>query len=205
VDDGLCPAAAQAGRDGVGAMTRVLRQVPNVLTAIRIVLAPLTAWLILHERYLDSLFVFGIAGASDALDGFLARRFRLVSRFGEYLDPAADKLLMLASFVTLTVMGAAPLWVTAIVIGRDVAIVLGVALARLLALPIKIEPLMVGKASTVVQVGYVALLLLLLGLGADMPALAMTAAIVTVGFTVASGLAYGQLWFKAFALGRRPA
>ena len=186
-------------------MTPILRQIPNILTALRIVLAPLTAWLILNGRFADSLLVFGTAGASDALDGFLARRFGLVSRFGEYLDPAADKLLMLASFLTLTMIGMAPLWVTAIVIGRDLAIVAGVALARLLALPIKVEPLAVGKASTVVQVGYVGLLLLLLSLGLDMPSLTMTAAITCVGFTLASWLAYGQLLFKAFALGRRPA
>jgi len=186
-------------------MTRFLRQIPNVLTAIRIVLAPLTAWLILNERYLDSLLVFAVAGASDALDGFLARRFGLVSRFGEYLDPAADKLLMLASFVTLTMIGKAPVWVTFVVIGRDVAIVAGVVLARLMSLPIKVEPLAIGKASTVVQVGYVGLLLLLLSLNVDMPPLAMTAALTCVGFTLASSLAYGQLWLKAFALGRRPA
>ncbi|MEJ0042257.1 MAG: CDP-alcohol phosphatidyltransferase family protein [Rhizomicrobium sp.] len=81
-------------------MTAVLRQIPNILTAIRIVLAPLTAYLMLHHQYLAALFVFAFAGGSDALDGFLARRFGLVSRFGEYLDPAADKLLMLACFIT---------------------------------------------------------------------------------------------------------
>ena len=201
--DGLC--AAQARRDGIGAVTGLLRQIPNLLTAIRLVLAPLTAWLILRDRNLEALFVFGFAGASDALDGFLARRFGITSRFGEYLDPAADKLLMLASFVTLTAVGMAPFWLTATVIGRDVAIVAGVVLARLMSLPIKVEPLAIGKASTVVQVGYVGLLLLLLSLNVDMPPLAMTAALTCVGFTLASSLAYGQLWLKAFALGRRPA
>ncbi len=201
--DGLC--AAQARRDGIGAVTGLLRQIPNLLTAIRLVLAPLTAWLILRDRNLEALFVFGFAGASDALDGFLARRFGITSRFGEYLDPAADKLLMLASFVTLTAVGMAPFWLTATVIGRDVAIVLGVVLARVLSLPVKVQPLVVGKASTVVQVGYIGLLLLLLTLRVDMPSLAMAAAFVTLGFTLASGLAYGQLLLRAFALGRRPA
>jgi cardiolipin synthase (CMP-forming) len=186
-------------------MTALARQFPNFLTALRIVLAPLTAWLILQGRGFEALCVFAIAGGSDALDGFLARRFGLVSRFGEYLDPAADKLLMLASFVTLTMIHAAPLWLTAIVIGRDVAIVLGVGLARVLALPVKIEPLMVGKASTVVQVGYVGLLLLLMTLRVDMAPLATVAALIAAGFTIASWLAYGQLLLRAFALGRRAA
>src|SRR5262249_11996644 len=120
-------------------VTAALRQFPNFLTAIRVVLAPLTAYLVLQGQDLFALCVFAFAGASDALDGFLARRFALVSRFGEYLDPAADKLLMLACFVTLTMIQQTPLWLTAIVIGRDIAIVLGVLLAWSLSLPLKVE------------------------------------------------------------------
>lgn len=185
-------------------MTGPLRQLPNFLTAIRVLLAPLCAWLVLHNRDIAALCVFAAAGGSDALDGWLARRYGLVSRFGEYLDPAADKLLMLASFVTLTLVGAAPLWLTVIVITRDVAIVSGVGLARLLSLPVKIEPLAVGKGSTVVQVGYVALALLMLALGNEQPTLMLTAAVITTAFTLMSWFAYGQLLLKAFILGRRP-
>lgn len=186
-------------------MNTILRQFPNILTAIRIVLAPLTAWLVLHDRHLAALLVFAFAGASDALDGFLARRFGLVSRFGEYLDPAADKLLMLASFITLTMIGATPLWLTVLVIGRDVAIVLGVGVARLLSLPVKIEPLAVGKASTIVQVGYIGLTLLLLTVQAGMPVLVEAAGIIAAAFTLMSWFSYGQLLLKAFVLGRRAA
>ena len=78
-----------------------------------------------------ALGIFALAGLSDAADGFLAKRFGFVTRFGRYLDPAADKLLMLASFLTLTLMGVAPVWLTAIVIGRDLAIILGVVLVVL--------------------------------------------------------------------------
>lgn len=186
-------------------MTPFLRNIPNVLTAVRVLLAPLTAYLIVRGNDLDALGVFAVAGASDAVDGFLARRFGLVSRFGEYLDPAADKLLMLICFVTLTMVHQAPLWLSAIVIGRDVAIVLGVLVARVLALPVKIEPLAIGKASTVVQVGYISLLLLLLSFNLAMPQLTTVAAALAAVFTVLSWLAYGQLLLRAFALGRRPA
>ncbi|HXC54401.1 MAG TPA: CDP-diacylglycerol--glycerol-3-phosphate 3-phosphatidyltransferase [Rhizomicrobium sp.] len=186
-------------------MTGPLRQLPNFLTAIRIVLAPLTAWLIFHGQDLAALFVFAFAGASDWVDGFLARRYGLVSRFGEYLDPAADKLLMLACFVTLAVIGQAPLWLTAIVIGRDVAIVLGVLIAQVFSLPVKMEPLAVGKASTVVQIGYIGLVLLLLTVGVVMPVLVEAAALIAAGFTLMSWFSYGQLLLKAFATGRRPA
>ena len=186
-------------------MTAIWRQFPNILTAIRIVLAPLTAYLIMQSHDLAALFVFAFAGASDALDGFLARRFGLVSRFGEYLDPAADKLLMLAVFVTLALMGVTPLWLTALVIGRDVAIVLGVGIAWLFSLPVKMEPLAVGKACTVVQVGYIGLVLLLLTFSVGMPVLAEAAGIIAAGFTLMSWFSYGQVLFKAFAFGRRAA
>ena len=186
-------------------MTALLRNIPNVLTAVRVLLAPLTAYLIFQGNDLAALCVFALAGVSDAVDGFLARRFGLVSRFGEYLDPAADKLLMLVCFVILTVMQHAPLWLSALVIGRDAAIVAGVLLARALSLPVKMEPLAIGKASTVVQIGYIGLLLLLLTFNIDMPQLAFFAAVTAAVFTLLSWLAYGQLLLKAFALGRRPA
>ena len=186
-------------------MTALLRNIPNVLTAVRVLLAPLTAYLIFEGNDFAALGVFALAGASDAVDGFLARRFGLVSRFGEYLDPAADKLLMLICFVTLTIIHQAPLWLSALVIGRDAAIVAGVLLARALSLPVKMEPLAVGKACTVVQIGYVALLLLLLAFNLVMPQLTLFAAATAAVFTLLSWLAYGQLLVKAFALGRRPA
>ena len=186
-------------------MSPLLRNIPNVLTAVRILLAPLTAYFIVRGNEFAALGVFAAAGATDAVDGFLARRFGLVSRFGEYLDPAADKLLMLICFVSLTMMHQAPLWLSVIVIGRDVAIILGVLVARALSLPVKMEPLAIGKASTVVQIGYVALMLLLLAFNVDMPQLTLLAAVTAAIFTLLSWLAYGQLLLKAFALGRRPA
>ena len=85
-------------------MNALLRQIPNILTALRLVAAPLTAWLILDDATSRRCASSCFAGLSDALDGFLAKRFALTSRFGAWLDPAADKLLMLASFVTLTMV-----------------------------------------------------------------------------------------------------
>ncbi len=184
-------------------MNGLLRQVPNILSALRLVAAPFTAYLIAQRSDTAAFCVFGAAGLSDALDGFLAKRFSLTSRFGAWLDPAADKLLMLASFVTLTVIGAVPLWLTALVIGRDAAIVLGVVAARLLEAPLKIAPLIVGKASTVAQVAYIALVLLLLAAGADLPWLVRTGNVAVAFFTLWSFLAYALVWLQAVAAGRR--
>jgi cardiolipin synthase len=186
-------------------MTSLLRHLPNFLTAGRLCAAPLTAYLILEGRDTAALGVFAFAGLSDALDGYLARRLAFATRFGAYLDPAADKLLMLASFVTLTMIHAVPFWLTALVIARDLAIVVGVGVARLFSLPLRIEPLYIGKVSTVIQVGYIGLVLLLLALGADQPGLVLAGTVAAASVTVASWLAYGQLWVRALAIGRRPA
>ena len=186
-------------------MNALLRQAPNILSALRLVAAPIAAVLVLDGIDVAALCVFVFAGLSDALDGYLAKRFALTSRFGAWLDPAADKLLMLASFVTLTMVGAVPLWLTVLVIGRDVAIVLGVGLARLLAAPLQIEPLTIGKASTVVQVAYVALVLLRLAADLSVPRLILAGSVAVAVFTLLSFFAYAKVWLQAVGASRRAA
>ncbi|HEX3672764.1 MAG TPA: CDP-alcohol phosphatidyltransferase family protein [Rhizomicrobium sp.] len=182
-----------------------LRNIPNILTGMRLACAPALAALLLtaHER--AALVVFVLAGLTDLADGWLAKRFHLATRFGRYLDPIADKLLMLCAFLALTQMGATPLWLTAVVIGRDIVIVLGILVAKLLELPLRVAPLAIGKLSTAVQVGYVALILFVLGFDLDWQTVVAFAAVVTGAATIASWLAYGQLWLRAAARGRRTA
>lgn len=121
-----------------------------------------TGWLLLETRYVDALVLMGIAGASDALDGWMARRFRWTSRFGAVMDPVADKLLVAAAFIIFTVQGHIPVWVAAIVIGRDAIIMSGAGAYRLLFERIVFAPTLVSKANTATQI--VMLLMLLLGL-----------------------------------------
>lgn len=185
-------------------MNVVLRQTPNILSALRLVAAPIAGVLILRGVAVAALVVFAFAGLSDALDGFLAKRFGLSSRFGAWLDPAADKLLMLMSFLALTKVGVVPGWLTFLVIGRDVAIVGGVLLARMLEAPLRVAPLMVGKVSTVVQVVYVAGLLLLLALNTTMPRLELAGGLVVATFTILSFAGYARVWLLAVAA-RQPA
>lgn len=178
-------------------MSFMLRHLPNTLTAMRLLCAPALAALLLTGSYPAALGVLAFAGLTDAADGFLAKRYGLSTRFGRYLDPAADKLLMLAAYLALTAIHVAPLWLTGLVILRDVLIVIAVFAARLLALPLRVEPLPIGKACTAVQVAYVAFILVLLAFRLDSPGYAHVAALTTVAFTVASGLAYAGLWLKA--------
>ncbi|MDE2133624.1 MAG: CDP-alcohol phosphatidyltransferase family protein [Alphaproteobacteria bacterium] len=186
-------------------MNALLRQAPNILSALRLVAAPIAAYLILRDLDVAALCVFVLAGLSDALDGFLAKRYALTSRFGAWLDPAADKFLMLASFVTLTMEGAVPLWLTVLVIGRDVAIVLGVGAARLLDAPLRLSPLIVGKASTVAQILYIAFVLLQLAADVSVPRLIFAGTAAVTIFTMLSFFAYGYVWLQAVAAGRRAA
>lgn len=178
-------------------MNAVLRQAPNILSALRLVAAPYAAWLILNQQDFTALCVFGFAALSDALDGFLAKKFNLSSRFGAWLDPAADKLLMVLSFITLTLVHAVPVWVTALVIGRDVAIVLGILVARLLSAPLHVAPLTVGKISTVVQALYVLMVLILLTINEPPPVIEKLGEAAVAILTGLSILAYGQIWLKA--------
>lgn len=176
----------------------MIRQLPNTLTGLRLLSAPVLAAFLLYGHQTYAFFVFAFAGLTDAADGFLAKRFGLMTRVGRYLDPAADKFLMLAAFLALSAIHQTPAWLTLLVIGRDVAIVLAIVVARILALPLRIAPLAIGKLCTAVQVGYVALVLLLLALRREAPATVGAAAYIVAGFTLASWLAYTVLWVRAF-------
>lgn len=178
-------------------MSGLFKHLPNVLTGLRLASAPAVSLLLIGHNDRTALGIFALAGLSDAADGFLAKRFGLATRFGRYLDPAADKLLMLASFLTLTKLGVAPVWLTAIVIARDIAIILGVMFVVLRELPLHVAPLFVGKLSTAFQIGYVALALVILSFGLAWPTMLQVAAIATAAATVISWVGYGNLLFIA--------
>jgi cardiolipin synthase len=175
----------------------MIRHVPNLLSGSRIMAAPLAAWLILAGHDSAAFLVFIAAGFSDAADGFIARRWGFTSRFGARLDPVADKLLMLCCFLALMAIGAAPRWLVALAIGRDAAIAAGWGVARLLALPMKDSPLAIGKAATLVQIGYIGLMLLLLAFDLYIPDLERAAAAVAALFVLLSAFAYGNVFLRA--------
>jgi cardiolipin synthase len=166
----------------------LLRQIPNIITVARVLLVIPTAWCLIEGRYVQALVLMAVAGASDAVDGWLARRFDWVTWFGAAVDPLADKILVGVLFITLTVQGALPLWVAGIAIGRDVVILAGAAAYRLMFKHIEFAPTLLSKANTAVQI--VVLLLLLLYL-CDFPMLSPLAGSVTqpYGFWLVATLA----------------
>ncbi|MEP6884999.1 MAG: CDP-alcohol phosphatidyltransferase family protein [Gammaproteobacteria bacterium] len=136
-------------------MSWSLRQIPNVITTIRILLvAPIAVTLARHQLA-ATIALFGIAALSDAADGFLAKRFGWQSDLGAVLDPAADKLLLATVFITLAFLGLMPLWLMASAVARDAIIVLGALLYRCCFGALKIRPSVVSKFNTVCQAAFI--------------------------------------------------
>ncbi len=133
------------------------KYIPNAICIVRIILVAPIVWSLLEGRYGLALGLILIAGLSDALDGFLARRFDWRTRLGGLLDPAADKLLMFSAYVTLAVIGWVPFWFSAIVVGRDIIIITGTIVYQLRVAPIHGEPTGVSKLNTFLQILFVLL------------------------------------------------
>jgi cardiolipin synthase len=165
-----------------------LLNLPNLFTLVRLALAPIVVLAILRGRYMVALFVFFAAGASDAFDGFLARKLGAETRFGAYLDPITDKLLLSAIYIALGAAGAIPWWMVAVVFARDLFI-LAMAIWGLLFTSIRSFPPSVwGKASTFLQI---AAALVVMGSRAGIPAPVDLALWLMVAGTIWSGIHYG--------------
>jgi len=133
--------------------------IPNLLTLARICLTPLLAWLLLRQWMKAAFFVFFIAGLTDALDGLIARVLDQKSRLGSYIDPVADKLLLVTSFVLLWNVGEIPFWLVLIVVGRDLVILGGFFVLYFWQVEFEIKPLVSSKLTTLFQLGTVFALL----------------------------------------------
>ena len=173
--------------------------IPNLLTFLRIGLTPIFAILLVYHREGLALIVFTIAGVSDGIDGFVARRFKQESELGTIIDPIADKLLMTTAFIMLTlpsVIGTSlahlpvPFWVTATVIGRDVAIVAIAGAINVMTGFRGFKPSWLGKASTFVQVVGVILILVAAVFPANNGLFLPTTYVVVAAFAVFSGIHY---------------
>lgn len=126
--------------------------IPNFLSLLRIILVPVFVIFLIQSEYDKALITFIVAGLTDALDGTLARLLKCQTTLGAYLDPIADKLLLVTSFVTLAIFGLIPGWVAVIVISRDFIILLGIAILTLMSVTYEIKPAIVGKVTTALQI-----------------------------------------------------
>ena len=139
--------------------------IPNIITLGRILLVPFIVWAIASNQLEIAFAIFIIAGVSDAVDGFLAKRFNMSSELGALLDPLADKALLVSIYMALGIWGAIPRWIVILVVSRDIMIVGAVIVSWLFGKPIPMKPLMVSKLNTVAQVAFAALVLASLGFG----------------------------------------
>ncbi len=140
--------------------TNTAINIPNILTLVRILLTPVFIILLLNSQFTLALFVFTLAGLSDALDGFIARYFNQRTVLGAYLDPLADKLLLLSAYVSLAILESVPEWLAVIVISRDLIIIMGIAILTITNKPYEVRPSIVSKLTTAIQISTIFLALL---------------------------------------------
>jgi cardiolipin synthase len=173
-----------------------LRWIPNAICVFRALLVGPVVVVLLREQYLAALILIVIAGMSDALDGLLARTFDWRTRLGSVLDPAADKLLIVSVFLTLTYLGLVPVGLTALVVMRDVVIVSGAMTYQILIAPVFGEPTLISKLNTACQLSFI--LFTLTAAAFQWPPHTVLIALgAAVAFTsITSGLNYVVGWSK---------
>lgn len=170
--------------------------IPNMITILRFVLVPGVVLAMLDMRWDWAFAGFVIAGISDGVDGFIARHFNQFSRLGAYLDPMADKLLLVSVFVVMGFIGQLPLWLVVTVVSRDALIVCAVVLSTVMANPVEMKPLMVSKANTAFQIVLAAVVLGELAFAVHLGPLRPVLIILTGLLTVASAAAYLVAWLR---------
>ena len=172
---------------------------PNIITVFRLFLVPIIIWLIIANEMLGAFIVFLTAGLTDALDGFLARRFVWRTELGAYLDPIADKALLMSVYAMLGFFGHIPAWLVILVISRDILIIGGILLSWLLGRTLAVHPHMISKVNTMVQIGLALLVLAEGGLQLGWTVLIQTM-IWTAGFTtIISAGVYILIWLRRMA------
>src|SRR5262245_50022890 len=183
----MCGASSGRGQD---------LSLPNLITIARILLVPVIVWAIGSGAMLFAFLLFLAAGVSDAVDGFLAKRFGMASAVGAYLDPLADKALIVSIYVALGINDALPRWLVILVVSRDIMIVAAVMLSWLMEKPVAVKPLAVSKANTAAQIVLATLVLARHGLGLDLDWLILAGVVVVAALTLASVAAYVREWVR---------
>lgn len=171
----------------------------NVITLGRLLSVPVIVWLILGGSMLPAFILFLLAGLSDAVDGFLARRFDQRSELGGYLDPLADKALLVGVYVTLGHVGRVPDWLVIIVVFRDLLIIGGAILLYMFTDALRMEPLTVSKVNTAAQIVLAAVVLAVAGLRVDGHAVVEVLVYLVGVTTILSGAAYIVQWSRRVA------
>ena len=186
--------ANKSGEKAKVSKREVFLNIPNLISFGRILCIPVTVWLILNGLVLAAFWVFGAACISDALDGFIAKRFDLESAVGAFLDPIADKALLVSVFVTLGQVGLIDSWLVILVVFRDLVIVTGAMSYYFLFHNLPMKPLLSSKINTTVQMVLVAMVMGVFGFSLEADTMVAALIYLTAGTTVWSGGAYVLIW-----------
>ena len=170
--------------------------IPNLITLGRILLVPVVVWAIASGAMWIAFVLFLAAGVSDAVDGFLAKRFNMTTELGAYLDPLADKALIVSIYLTLGVNNLIPRWLVILVVSRDILIVGGIMLSWLVGKPLKIKPLLVSKLNTVAQIVFACVVLGSLGFAIPADMLEFVLMGLVAVLTLLSVAAYLAEWVR---------
>ena len=170
--------------------------IPNLITLARILLVPVVVWAIASGQMRIAFLLFLAAGVSDAIDGFLAKRFGMATELGAYLDPLADKAMLVSIYVTLAIEGSIPLWLVILVVSRDIMIVSAVILSWLVDKPVVLKPLTVSKFNTVAQILLALLVLAARAFDFDAHWAIMGLMLLVAALTLASVAFYVAEWVR---------
>ncbi|MGI9408234.1 MAG: CDP-alcohol phosphatidyltransferase family protein [Hyphomicrobiaceae bacterium] len=173
--------------------------IPNSVSLFRILLVPVAMWLIINDEMRAAFLVFVIAGVSDAVDGYLAKTYGWETELGAYLDPMADKLLLISIFAALGFLGELPSWLVLVVIFRDIIMVAAIVLAWMLDNPVEIKPIAISKINTALQIILVSTVLADAGFALGQADLRLILGWCTGITTVLSGAAYLRTWISHMA------
>jgi len=172
----------------------VLNNLPNFITLARMLMTPLAVMMIISQRFFPAFLIFILAGVSDGVDGFIAKRFGLRTELGAYLDPLADKALLISIYVSLAIYAGLPAWIAITVVSRDVMILMAVLVSWLLDKPVEIRPVWVSKLNTVAQIALAGFALGVRAYGLEEPLLQATLQWAVAATTLASGGVYIAQW-----------
>jgi cardiolipin synthase len=170
--------------------------VPNIITIGRLIIVPIVIVMIMQQRWTAAFVLFVVAGISDGIDGFIARHFNQKSEFGAYIDPLADKSLLVSIYVTLAIVGAIPSWLAIVVVSRDMMIVAAVILSWVMSRPVEIKPLLVSKLNTAAQIAFAAYALAANPFGVNLGGFDDVAMVLVATLTIASAAAYLVGWLR---------
>lgn len=189
---------------GPGEESEAPVNIPNLITVTRFFLVPVVVWLIITNQIALAFWLFLLAGVSDGVDGFIAKRFSQQTLLGAYLDPLADKALLVSIYVTLGLQELIPNWLVIMVVSRDILIIGAVILSWMLDRAVSMRPLLISKANTAGQILLATLVLVDIGYGLDLSQTKAAGIFIVAALTVASAAAYLVSWLGHMAAYEEP-